>query len=277
MNKKGMFKKIVVVLIAAIYISSLTGCGESKKQAPVATKKGELAQYTFEEINTDKAEGIFVMNNKDSFTPLISGIPGFQGITSEANPKRFLWFTDNEMKVSNLIPTVTPDKPLVAIYNSNSEMPKEWYVEKYEDKGYTVGCHFFLREDKSMFISMKNTLGSTTAAKQIDELKAIDTEYAVVTVNGDSQLPINNIDPNMEMLLGLQQGKVYAFEFYKGTKATPLSLYADTRAFQSESFTPITTPLNKTEKGYFIINMPIGLKDGYYYLNNLGFFKYESE
>ena len=86
-------------------------------------------------------------------------------------------------------------------------------------------------------------------------------------------LPINNVDPNMEMLLGLEKDKLYKIRYYQGTKAREATFAADTKVFQSEKYIPIATPYRKTDSGYFVVNLPVNLADGYYYLSAIGFFE----
>ena len=54
-----------------------------------------------------------------------------------------------------------------------------------------------------------------------------------------------------------------------------MSVFADIRIFQSSAYASLTAPVKKTSNGYFIVNLPANLKTGYYYICDIGLFKYE--
>ena len=89
------------------------------------------------------------------------------------------------------------------------------------------------------------------------------------------KLPINNVENNISMLLGLSYGKKYSFKYLQGTKTRAVSITADTYAFRSKEMIPMTAPYKQMENGHFIINFPLGLESGYYYISDLGFFYYD--
>jgi len=76
----------------------------------------------------------------------------------------------------------------------------------------------------------------------------------------------------MELLLGLKKDKLYKIRYYQGTKEREVTFQADTKVFQSEKYIPISTPYRKTNRGYFVVNLPLNLANGYYYLSDIGFF-----
>ena len=230
-----------------------------------------------EEIDEEGRNGIFVRNKDNTFSPLITDVPGYAGDTTESSYDRYLWFTDNNTDISSLIPVVTPSTPLVAIYNSTSDMPERWYLERYEDKKYTIGAHIYLDEDLTMYIDTDEPLSGTSAEHALNQIDGSDDAYEISSISGKEgvALPIDNVDNNMSILLGTSKDKMFTFTFYRGTKEETVEIYADTRIFQSVKYTELTTPYKKTSKGYFIINLPVNLQDGYYYLSDIGFFRYQ--
>ena len=160
-------------------------------------------------------------------------------------------------------------------------MPEKnsWYLERYDPLGATVGAHIYLASDKTMYISEEDMLAGTSAKRSFTDKnnKSRDKEHALIEVSGSSvKLPIKNVEPNVRMLLGLTYGKKYTFKYLQGTKTKKVSLIADAYAFQSKEIIPMQAPYQQTDKGYFIINMPTGLKKGFYYISDLGFFYYNN-
>ena len=267
-----MYKKILV--IATVFFAVfLFGCA---KEAEV-NKEGNVIKYSFAEIYQAGKQGVFILNSDGTYTPTLSKIPGYKGSTSVSSPTRYLWYRDTEeVNYTNLIPTVTPETPLVCIYRSNSALPSSWYIEGYEDKGYTIGVHFHTTEVGELYLEVQNVLSGTDAAAVIASSATPDKEYSVLKVNESDTLPLKNIDPNMRFLLGLEKDKLYSFSYYTGTIPRTISIFADTRLFQSSSYTTLTAPIKKTENGYFIVNLPVNLSSGYYYICNIGFFRYDA-
>lgn len=262
-------------MLLLIFTMTATGC---KKK--IADKDGAALRYTYKDIEKDDLEGLFTLNADGTFSPLPDNLPGFAGATDEADPTRFLWYTDNGENFTNLIPTVTPDTPIVIVYNDDSSMPEKtsWYLERYEPVGATIGAHVKLGTDKTMYLSEEEMLDGTSASKAFksSETSSRDEEHALMEVSGASvKLPIDNVDENINMLLGLTYGKKYTFKYLQGTKTKKVNIIADAYAFRSKEKINLNAPYKKTENGYFIINFPMGLKKGFYYISDLGFFYYD--
>lgn len=257
---------------------SVAGTGCKKK---IADKDGAALRYSFKDIEDDELEGLFTLNSDDTFSPLPDEIPGFAGETNEASPDRFIWYTDNGENFTSLIPTVTPKTPIVIIYNDDSSMPDKnsWYLERYEAVGATIGAHIRLGTDKTMYLSEEDMLAGTSAKKvfKSKETSSKDEEHELMEVSGASvKLPIANVDENMNLLLGLTYGKKYTFKYLQGTKTKKVNIISDAYAFQSKEIITLNAPYKQTENGYFIINFPMGLKKGFYYISDLGFFYYDN-
>ena len=259
-------------------LSSIPLAGCKKK---IADKDGAALRYSYNDIEKKKLEGLFTLNADGTFSPLPSDIEGFTGTTKASSPDRYIWYTDNGENFTELIPTVTPETPIVIIYDSDKSMPDKdsWYLERYEPMGPTIGAHVKLGKDKTMYLSEEGILPNTSAEKVFkdSENSSRDDDHALMEVSGASvKLPIDNVEPSMEMLLGLSYGKKYTFKYLQGTKTKSVDIIADAYSFQSKELLPISAPYKKTENGYFIINFPIGLKSGFYYITDLGFFYYEA-
>ena len=246
------------------------------KNAPVLDKEGNPLRYTYEDIEKEGHTGVFVHNTDDTFSPAIRSMPGYEGETEASSPERFLWYVETDKSIDELIPTVTPESELVIIYDIDGDLPESYYLEKFNLKGYSIGAHVFLGDDKTMFLSDEEPLPGSQAASALSQMDDnTDGLYEIAEISGSTTLPIRNVDPNMQILLGLEKDKLYNFSYYQGTKEKEVTFKADTKVFQSERYIPISTPYRKTNNGYFIVNLPQNLPNGYYYLSDIGFFAYK--
>ena len=165
-NSKGriiMTKKLVIIL-TVFFTVLLFGCTKPAEM----DKDGNMLKYSFAEIYQSGRQGVFILNSDGTYTPTLSSIPGYKGATAASSLTRYLWYRDTEeTNYTKLIPTATPETPLVCIYRSNSALPSSWYLEGYEDKGYTVGVHFHTTDTGELFIEVQNHLADTDAATVI--------------------------------------------------------------------------------------------------------------
>ena len=260
-------KKFICILTSVMLVFLLASCTK-KEEIPL-----EVPRYTEEEMGIHKEDGyqgIYILNNDGTYMPLAKGYDGYTCQSNKTSLKRYIWFYDQENL--NLIPSLSKDSRLVLVCNTEEAIPKNFYLEKYKFLGYTVGCHLYTSGDR-IYLKSKKTLSgsySYSSLKHIDD----ESEYEVITIN--EKYPVSNIDNNIEMLLGLEYGKYYKFQFYKGTKNMAVTLVADTLAFQSESVLTLESPYQRTSKGYFTVNLP-NLSSGYYYIAGLGMFYYEGD
>ena len=242
----------------------------------IADKDGNPLRYTFEEIEEEEMTGVFVHNEDDTFSPAIKSMPNFQGQTATSSAERFIWYVESDKSMDELIPLVHSGSELVVIYDMDGDLPGSYYLEKYAERGYTIGAHISLDEDKTMYLEAEDALSGSQAAGMLSDMgENTDNIYTVGEISGTDVLPIGNVDPNMNLLLGLERDKLYIFRYYQGTKEREATFKADSKVFQSERFIPISTPYIKTDKGYFIVNLPQNLQSGYYYLSDIGFFEYK--
>ncbi len=267
-----MRRIVAILLVIIIVIAGIIGFRMTRQT--VADRDGNPLRYSFKDIDDKGLTGVFVHNPDDTFSPAIQNMPGFQGETATNTPDRFLWYVENDQSIGQYIPVVDNKSELVVIYNVDGDLPGSYYLEKYAVKGYTVGAHIRLDESKNMYLCAKDSLAGSQASAMLTKMEAnTDDEYTISKISGSDVLPINNVDPNMEMLLGLEKDKLYKIRYYQGTKAREATFAADTKVFQSEKYIPIATPYRKTDSGYFVVNLPVNLADGYYYLSAIGFFE----
>lgn len=240
-------KKIIGIVLAVLFAFSLTSCGSQ-------TMKDV---YTIDEIYSDEAYGFFVKKG-DNFYPV-----QFLDDHSEF----FQWYV-GEIK----IPKVTAKTPLVAVYNKSEDMPTEFFINKYNDLGYTIGANVGIGEDNnSMWMNTYETcpnsnIEAALASQDVDEVVELEA------IN-DSK-PFSNVDTDVNILTGLEKGKYYDLKLYSGTKSLHASaICADTRVFKFIEKTTLDDPLKKTHGQYFIVNLPTNLHKGFYDINGMGMFQ----
>lgn len=268
-------KKLFILLMVLFTSLLFTGCDQ---KIAVSDEDGNPMTYSQEDLgvsNLDGKEGFFVLNTDGSLSPVISDFTGYSTCQGESTPDRFLWFTENEYEIMKLIPVVGKNSKVVFVYNSDKKIPDRFTLEKYAFRGYTVGVHFYRDIDDSMYIETTDALLGTYAAASLEKVDD-EKEYRIKKVNDSESLPLDNIDNNMELLLGLEKDRYYNFSFFKGTKYITFTTIADTQVFQSEKLIELSNPYEKTEDGYFVVNLPSNLEDGYYYICGLGMFRYDS-
>lgn len=272
-----MKKKALVLTIVAVLLIVATACSGNSKKQEVPTDP--IPKYTADQLRVESArgtQGVFIYNPDGTFSPIVNQFNGFTKTKDGSSPDRYMWWEENNQKVFETIPHFVKGSQLVLLYNTNSAVPKEYFLEEYEYLGYTVGAHFYRTDSGEMYLETKGTLANTYAGQQMVEIDD-ETEYLITSVNESEVLPLKNIDNNLKMLLGLEAGKKYEFGFWKGTKFLKMTTIADTQVFQSVDYINLGNAYSKTLDGYFIVNLPDNLTEGYYYFNGLGMFYFEEQ
>lgn len=277
--EKGLYKKIIATALFFVLVFTLSSCGPKEDVNPNRTK--EMSSYTLDEIYKQKKFGFFVMNGDDTFTPINGNWEGAKNEATMFDSSRYIWVSDStsnkdEENYSRLTPVVTSETPLVAIFSSSAEMPDSYTLERFKPLGYTIGSKVSLSEnEKDMFVSTSEVASSSDFA-QIIKGKKLDEMLEVYKINDSAELPIQNVDTDVNVLIGLEKNKYYKFNVFVGTSTKELSARADTLVCKSKDVIELQNPIQKTDKGYFKVNLPDNLKTGQYYsLNDFGVFRAE--
>lgn len=243
---RSKFSKILTLVVLSAIM--LCGCSGEKEIRD---------SYSLRDIFSDQAYGIYVKDG-DTFYPLDQ---------TEANTEGgFVW------KVGGLkCHEVTKDTPLVAVYDSNSDMPTSFTIDKYQFLTYTIGGNVSLGQDgASMWFNTANVCEGSELATTF-EGSDFEGDIELDTVNGEKYL--SNIDTEVNILTGLEKNKYYDISIFSGTRNMNATICADTAVYKLRGSTDLGNAIDKTYDKYFIINLPENIRPGYYNINGLGFFK----
>lgn len=249
-------KKLIPVFLA---LAILTGCSSSDA-TPTTTVQSVLK---------NKEYGIYVLNEDETLSPLNS--KATMGGDDYEQASFFWWTVDKEKET----PTLTPKSKLIAIYDSEQNMPAEYEIEKYQFLGYTIGGNVEIGEDNSsMWISTRNCCADSDMAKSFEKLESSDEKFELNQINDDENLPFSNVDTDINTLIGLEKDKLYKLTIFVGTQTKNANIKADTQIFKSRGLLDLSiNPVIKTNNQYFIINLPDNIDKGYYRINEAGIFK----
>ena len=269
-------KKCILLLLILAMASAISACGgESTVEAD---KNRHVLRLSVSDLSSEEREGFFVLNEDNTFTPLMTEADGYRGILTEEDASeissRYLWWTDNQDEKTARIPVVSKDSPLVCYFTSSEHMPASISLEKYREQGYTIGCHFAGETNHSVYLISEEPLKGSFAEEALRQISD-ERSYRINAINGSSNIPYQNVDHNIGLLLGLEKNAKYELQFYKGTQYVTMTTYADAFVLQAERVLTIQNPYRKTKQGFFYVNLPDSLEEGYYYFNGKGLFWYE--
>jgi hypothetical protein len=278
-------KKIVILSLMSAILLIFSSCGEKAKPW---SEDGSILKLTAE----TPLSGFYVKNTPDkegntTVSPLFNSFSETdlnQELSSDDETKevetegkdKYIWFPDTKkVKMTNLIPVVSKDTPL--IFTSEEEPLDSIFIEGYYPLGYTVGTSFkLLSDDRTVMIMPDLSLEDTTAAKALKDYT--DGEYEISKINNSKDIPLANIDNNCYKLTGLERMMVYQFSFFQGTKEHTFNALAETNLFVSKNDgVQVTSPFTKTQNGYFFVNLPENLEKGYYYIKDYGLFYFTAD
>lgn len=269
-------EKIAACIISILILFSLSACGGKKSE--LTDESGQMLRLHLSEISDT---GFFVMDRRDHmFTPVMSGADGYQGeglLPADDTGGRFLWCGDKDADLKSLIPQVDGKNTFLVIYQTGeNEMPESYSIEKYKDLGYTLGVSVSFGETGGSLFLVNDDLCSSSMAEDILS-DCTSGLLKIHKINGKKDLPLDNVDTEVEKLLGLEKDKRYQVGFFDGTTYHEEEFLADTAVFKSEKVMNLENPLKPTEHGFFYVKLPVNLKNGYYHINDAGLFRYTGQ
>lgn len=187
-----------------------------------------------------------------------------------------IWFSSKE---DESIPTYYQGDEL--IYVSKINVPFEgikW--ERFADYGYTIGVtnligdksgHYRIPFDENKLYA--GYVYDKSDASQINQFVNVSNIF-IDKIGGVSVR--DSIISDGGTIYGLEKDNVYVCEWYTGTFYQDFEMTADIHSFCSfESFK--TYNYNFLHSNCISIEIPNWFKSGYYYVNELGFFRYVSD
>lgn len=276
---KGSYLAAGAVLIAIALVFS--GCGNGETRL-AANAKGDIKVLTVSEIYDREETGFYVKQEEEGFSPVLSDVGGFDGEAAEWDRTRFLWWPVRSVKNRNLdygklVPAASPKKPLCLFAETAEDMPETITLERYVNKGYTVGGSAFMTETgDGISLSTEEVCEDSEYADLVDGLD-LGESMEIARINDLKELPVENVDTDINKLLGLEREKYYKFRFRVGTRTKEADLLADTRVLKSKEVLRLGLKYKQTSRQYFEILLPDNLERGWYYINDAGLFRYETE
>ena len=273
MKKISKFLMISIALLMCVFL------GSCSNKIILSDSEGNLMKYEKEEVlESEEKDNFYILNNDETFTPLMRDVNDFEGIAEQSSLTRFITWSnrmlDEKHTKDELIPVVTSEDDLVCIFSNTQDMPTNLVLEKYKDYGYTIGSHVGLSDDGESAEIYSDCYENTDLKENLEVME--DEKNIIESING-SKVPISNIDPNMDFLLGLEKEKKYRMTYFVGTKYRETETIADLHVMQSEQIIKLNNPYTKTKYGFFKINLPDNLESGCYFLGDAGLFLYKAK
>ncbi len=261
-------RRMTVIWLVIILVFSLTACSKQE----LADRRGEMLFYD----QDDLTDGFYIRNEDGTFTPVMHGAEGYGGMVLEPSLDRYLWFTENTFAMRTLIPVLDKKTELVAVFSDDSAMPPAYTLEKYKERGHTIGVKLYKDGTRMYFKTRSDDICSDSQIGMgIAGTQNLPSEVVLSEFNEKPSMPFSSVDQNLNMLLGLKENGKYQIGFYIGTYFMSKEAIADTLVFQSEQIYKLSSPFEKTKQGYFIMKMPSDATEGYYYICDAGLFYYE--
>jgi len=283
--KKKVWVMIIILAVVAIVVFLFVTNKDIKFETYGSSEKEIIAVQAVEELD----DGSFYVwhNDKedDIRTDLINGAKEKVFMKCPAGDVNWedneyvnhtIWFTsENDVE----IPTYYPGDEL--IYVSSTYVPyKGINWERFADYGYTIGVAN-LKVDKSGHYRIVNDSGDGYEGYIYQKSDASELEKYENVSNlfldkiGDLEVRETLISKG-GTILGIEKDKDYICEWYTGTYYQDYKLKANIHTFGSlETFT--TYDYEFLHSRCISITIPDWIKTGYYYIDEIGFFRYVSE
>ena len=265
-NRAVMQKRLLRNLIALIILFILSGCSREmifeEKKAPesVSAVKMEALEA-----------GSYYVKEGTSFYKLYEPQTNFYGEGGSADASRIIWTLHEE---DELIPTLKQGEPLVL--SVDEDTPQEVVLERFKDIGYSIGVSGLTENEAGM----QEVLGEFKKGSEAEE-RLVQTKkdgekktFSVIDTVSDKKLTDSNISSS-GIVTGLKEGKTYKLGTYSGGTYKDFKVKADTHIYQSSETISLSS-LDMTKNGYIAIDMPGGLKTGYYLVPGAGMFFFDS-
>lgn len=253
-------KRKLILLVLAIGILSLTGCGKqifidhSNDYNLVALGDKELKDDTYYVKDGSKFYSVYKPKGNSEFM-------------TSANAKTLFWVDEDY----SLIPTYYKNE-LIA-YQSKSTTLTGIKLMRFNPIGYSLGIYkAYIDDDGYIAFSVK---GNTIAGTSLNEIfnSAISDNIRIVSIDG---VPVNeSMLTKGGVIRNMKKNQSYEIGFYAGTHYGTTNVIADRYFLEGFEEYNIDKAI-PTKNGYLSIQMPEDAKSGYYMINKAGFFIYKA-
>lgn len=312
MKKRIFIKKTMALMLCLTTLISFTGCIKKEAKEDLVKTDAEILEeklsaktndcfdlcvgqfYVWHDENTDdikddlvssseKAEEKFKDYDGYIFSPVynpVSTLNNNYGDSYFGREDRIFTLTDKEVKK---VPVLSAGDKIV--YYTNEDMPTSFAFEKFiTDDNYTFGMAFLEADETDhIFISINDGFfaGNSTMNKVYESLiKDINNKVSaakkfIVDEINNTKVTFDNVEPTYGYILGLNENEEYLVHGYYGSIQNNYKVKADSKVFFSSldsSF--VTTNYELYNSTIAVIEIP-ELTEGYYYINEMGTFKYQ--
>ena len=280
MQRKGIGRKVLSLFLAATFAATLfSACGKKgiEQQKEYKTPEDFTPKFYTEEKELPDDAYFIRHKTKDGYQyyPLATPENTFDG-TAQSNyagfdDTRIVWLNYNVDE--GLVPILGKGDDL--IYKSTKSIPNKYALEKFFDRGYTIGVSG-LKKDTSgnyAYVSAKSSgtgrVLTTTDAAGFDGL---DAESIYLNKLDKTKISDANVSSS-GTITGLKRMRTYKADIRTGTEQITTGLTCNAHLFVSaetylfgefEFLTPATAKLS----------FPEYATDGYYTIGGKNFFRY---
>ena len=274
LNKKMIIPIGIIAMVVVFLILMYTGILETPTTLEGEKKNTDISVSDASELKDDH----FYVYHDGEFFLCPEGDKNWK--KNNTTYAHALWFTsDNDMN----IPTLYPGDKLV--YVSSEKIPYdgiEW--EHYADYGYSIGVVNMVK-DKSGHYRIENENGDSSSSKDgflaflYDKSDAsVLSKYASTSIFlnklGDVEVRENNVS-DCGVIANLEKNATYVCEWYTGTYYQDYEMTANIHPFVAfETFK--TYDYEFLHSNCISITIPSWFTTGYYYVQDLGLFRYVS-
>ena len=243
------------------------------EQSTLGVKETELSNDTF--YVHSKADGLYypIYSNHYSFDEEDDSSDSLW----RSNPKRMAFFdTSNEEN----IPTLYLGKGDSLIYYKDTGILDHITWERFKDCGYTIGAYAFeTTSGGKVYLPLQDTsdlsnilVEDTKLYDRISEIASSTSEDDILFAKiGGENLLADQVSDNI--ITGFTPNQTCDIEAYVGTNYYPIQTVASTHAFSSYEVFKSTEYQPLQIENMFEIEIPEYFVDGYYNINDLGFFR----
>lgn len=257
-----------MVLILLLIAFTLVSCSGDDTNAD---EYGNIMVYTIYNL---PESGVYV-KSEDQYFPVMPAGNNLNGDEfpydgSTMNPERLIWFVNRD----HLIPIYDVSKGHELVLRSSSfDVSESIILEKFEDRGYTLGVAFQEAENTGLYKFMDSMICNGSSAAEVLNSAADINNLTVVGIN-NQKMSFGMFDAS-NTLINLQYNGVYELNIYQGTTYTAVDMVADCHIFFSGGFIQIEK-FNLTRNGYAVIQLPDDFPEGIYDIAGYGLVKIAS-